>query len=79
LVIYFTGGYALFLYHPQLLIISQELLEQGAEVFVKNSNQAEKEAEVERDFLFRKVGQQQIEIDWFKKTLGISQERRNGR
>jgi transposase-like protein len=64
--------------HPnQISQWKKELLDQGHMVFDKSSNETDKELEKERDFLYRKVGQQAIEIDFFKKNLGISDIRRD--
>jgi len=42
---------------------------------VRDKGQEAKRLETERDQLFRKVGQLQIEVDWLKKKTGLSGER----
>ena len=61
--------------HPnQVTQWKKELLEKGADIFNQDTTEKEKDAEKQKDFLFKKVGQQAIEIDWLKKNLGISDE-----
>lgn len=58
--------------HPnQITNWKKEFLEKGEEIFSKKSdNNGKKQEEFEFE-LFKKVGQQQIEIDWLKKKLGV--------
>jgi len=51
----------------------KELLEKGPDVFAHDKKQIEKEILEQRDVLFKKVGEQQLHIDWLKKTLGIAE------
>lgn len=44
--------------------------EQAQEVFKKEDKSNQKETEKERDQLYKKVGQLQIELDFLKKSLG---------
>jgi transposase-like protein len=60
--------------HPnQISKWKTQLLEKGADVFSNNDQKQEKNIEEEKDFLFRKVGEQTIHIDWLKKKLGITE------
>ncbi len=49
----------------------KQALEGLSEVFVKNSTQPNKSSGKEKEKLFQKVGQLQIEVDWLKKKMGI--------
>ena len=58
--------------HPnQVGIWKRELLEKGASIFDKKDALNQKETKKEKDFLYQKVGEQSIQIDWFKKKFGI--------
>lgn len=48
----------------------KELLEAVPEVFSRNKERESQRVEAERDQLYRKVGQLQIEVDWLKKKVG---------
>ena len=48
----------------------KQALEALPEVFGKDNVKQAKAAEIERDRLFQKVGQLQIELDWLKKNTG---------
>jgi transposase len=48
----------------------KELLESVPKVFSSNKDRECKRVEAERDQLYRKVGQLQIEVDWLKKKVG---------
>ncbi|MBA2882702.1 transposase [Desulfosalsimonas propionicica] len=48
----------------------KELLESAPEVFGQNKEREAKRMEMEKDQLYRKVGQLQVEIDWLKKKFG---------
>jgi transposase-like protein len=51
----------------------QQLMEHGADVFEGKHDEGRRAAETERDELYRKVGHQQIQIDFLKKKLGVEQ------
>jgi len=48
----------------------KKALESFPEVFSNNNVKKTKAAEKERDRLFQKVGQLQVELDWLKKNTG---------
>lgn len=48
----------------------KEALESLPKVFGDTQAKAEKEAEKEKDRLYQKIGQLQVEIEWLKKNLG---------
>jgi len=48
----------------------KDLLETAPEIFSQNKDREAKRVEAERDLLFRKVGQLQVENDWLKKKSG---------
>ena len=48
----------------------KQALEALPQVFGNNNNKQAKAAEIERDRLFQKVGQLQVELDWLKKNTG---------
>jgi putative transposase len=51
----------------------RQLLEQGPQVFSRKSDNKEQALIEEHQELYRKVGEQAVQIDWLKKTLGIDQ------
>jgi transposase len=54
--------------HPnQINRWKKELLDSAPETFTRNRDREAKRLEAERDRLYRKVGQLQIEVDWLKK------------
>lgn len=60
--------------HPQQVTQwKRELLEKGLEVFSSSKEKQTKSIEKEKDTLFRQIGYQQVQIDWFKKKLGIAE------
>ena len=51
----------------QISLWKKQLLEAASEVFGNGKAQEAKRIEAERDQLYRKVGQLQVEVDWLKK------------
>ena len=59
--------------HPnQITEWKEELLAHGAEIFDSATERDGKRIEEERNDLYHAVGQQKVQIDWLKKTLGVS-------
>lgn len=57
--------------HPnQIGLWKKQLLETAPEVFSHGRDREAEQIEAERDRLYRKVGQLQIEVDWLKKKTG---------
>ena len=54
----------------------QQLLDAAPDVFTRGKDKETEKNEVERDRLYKKVGQLQIEVDWLKKRQVIWDERR---
>jgi transposase len=54
----------------QINLWKKQLLEAAPEVFGNGKVQEAKRIETERDQLYRKVGQLQVEVDWLKKKTG---------
>lgn len=55
--------------HPnQITTWKKQFCESGASVFSSKKDSELKELEDNREELFKKIGQQQVEIDWLKKT-----------
>lgn len=50
-----------------------ELMERGPEIFAGKRDEERQSVEAERNELYRKVGHQQVQIDFLKKKLGIDQ------
>ena len=48
----------------------KQAIEALPKVFDNNESKQNKAAEIEKDRLFQKVGQLQIELDWLKKNTG---------
>ena len=48
----------------------KQLLEGAGDLFDRNKGKKDKSMEHERDRLYQKVGQLQVEIDWLKKKTG---------
>ncbi|MBI9055942.1 MAG: transposase [Bacteroidales bacterium] len=56
--------------HPnQITTWKKQFLSNGAEVFGAKSDDNAQELENTQEELFKKIGQQQYEIDWLKKNL----------
>jgi len=59
--------------HPQQITEwKRQLLEHGAEIFASAAERDTKRNEEEREALYKTVGHQKVQIDWLKKSLGIS-------
>lgn len=59
--------------HPNLVgIWKRQALEGLPEVFAGTRQQHRAEDEAEKDELYRKIGQLQVELDWIKKKSGFS-------
>ena len=57
--------------HPnQIGLWKKKLLEIAPEVFSRGKDRDAERAKEERDRLYKKVGQLQIEVDWLKKKTG---------
>ncbi len=48
----------------------KQLLESAPDIFIRGKDKETEKKEVERDRLYKKVGQLQIELDWLKKKTG---------
>ena len=48
----------------------KQLLDAAPDIFTQGKNKEAEKNEVERDHLYKKVGQLQIEVDWLKKKTG---------
>ena len=48
----------------------KQLLDAAPDIFSQGKNKEAEKNEVERDHLYKKVGQLQIEVDWLKKKTG---------
>jgi transposase-like protein len=48
----------------------KQLLEGAGDLFDRNKGKSDKTIEKERDHLYQKVGQLQVELDWLKKKTG---------
>ena len=53
----------------------KQLLDAAPDIFTQGKNKEAEKNEVERDHLYKKVGQLQIEVDWLKKRQVIWDER----
>lgn len=57
--------------HPnQITVWKKKLLEVAPDVFGRKKDREAEKAKEERDRLYKKVGQLQIEVDWLKKKTG---------
>ncbi len=55
--------------HPnQITTWKKQFLENGSEVFSKGPDKRAEQLEETQEELFKKIGQQQYEIDWLKKN-----------
>ena len=59
----------------QISIWKKQLLDAAPAAFSNGKDKDAEKKEVERDHLYRKVGQLQIEVDWLKKRPAIWDER----
>jgi len=48
----------------------KQLLESALDIFTRGKDKETEKKEIERDRLYKKVGQLQIEVDWLKKKTG---------
>ena len=55
----------------QINLWKKQLLEAAPEVFSRGKAREAEELERERDRVYRKVGQLQVEVDWLKKKTGL--------
>jgi transposase-like protein len=57
--------------HPnQISIWKKQLLGSASDVFSRGKDREAEKNEQERDRLYKKVGQLQVEVDWLKKKTG---------
>ena len=59
----------------QISIWKKQLLDAAPTAFSNGKDKDAEQKDVERDHLYKKVGQLQIEVDWLKKRLAIWDER----
>ena len=55
----------------QISLWKKQLLEAAPKVFRRGKDREAERIERERDRLYRKVGQLQVEVDWLKKKTGL--------
>lgn len=55
----------------QINLWKKQLLDAALRVFSRGKDQEAERLEQERDQLYRKVGQLQVEVDWLKKKTGL--------
>jgi transposase len=55
----------------QINLWKKQLLEAAPEVFSRGKDREAEELERERDRVYRKVGQLQVEVDWLKRKTGL--------
>ena len=57
--------------HPnQIAIWKKQFLASAADVFSRGKDRESEKLQEERDRLYQKVGQLQVEVDWLKKKTG---------
>jgi transposase len=54
----------------QISTWKRQLLDDAPAAFTRGKDKDAEKKEIERDHLFKKVGQLQIEVDWLKKKTG---------
>jgi transposase len=54
----------------QIALWKKHLVEEASGVFGRGKGREAERVEAERDRLYRKVGQLQVEVDWLKKKTG---------
>ena len=59
----------------QINLWKKQLLEAAPKVFSRGKDREAERIEQERDRLYRKVGQLQVEVDWLKKKTGLLDSR----
>jgi len=59
----------------QINLWKRQLLEEASVVFSRGKDHEIEHLERERDRLYRKVGQLQVEVDWLKKKTGLLDNR----
>ena len=55
----------------QINVWKKQLLEAAPKVFSRGKDQDAEQMKAERDVLYRKLGQLQVEVDWLKKKTGL--------
>ena len=55
----------------QINLWKKQLMEAAPKVFSRGKDREAERIERERDRLYRKVGQLQVEVDWLKKKTGL--------
>lgn len=51
----------------------KQLIDGASEIFSKKADNSERDHTVERDRLYQKVGQLQVEVDWLKKSCRVGE------
>jgi len=60
--------------HPnQVAEWKRQLLEKGPALFGTQAEKTKKEGQDKTDALYKTIGHQQVQIDWLKKKLGITE------
>jgi len=55
----------------QIALWKKQLIEAAPMIFGKGKDRETEQLKQERDILYRKVGQLQVEVDWLKKKTGL--------